>query len=333
MSIFIIAEIGSVHDGSFGNAKQSVLMAKECGVDAIKFQVHIAEAETTRNAPSPSYFKSEPRWEYFCRTGFSVNQWKELKKLCDKTGIEFMASPFSEDAVELLHGIGMKIWKIPSGEMTNVPMLRKIAGYGQPVILSSGMSAWGELDQAVAAIRKTNKRCEITILQCTSEYPCPYERVGLNVMEQMTARYKVPVGLSDHTLDIFAPIVAVSRGAAVIEKHVTFSRKMYGSDARHSLEPAEFARMVEGVRAADRILSCPVDKDKLLKRYSDMKRIFQKSIVAKTAIAKGTKIAKDMVTYKKPGTGLSAASPEAVVGKTIRKDVKADHLFSSGDFK
>jgi N,N'-diacetyllegionaminate synthase len=247
MGTFIIAEIGSVHDGSLGNALYLIDAAAACGVDAVKFQTHIAEAETLPNAPMPPYFKGEPRFEYFKRTGFTLEQWQQLKKRCDEHGVMFLSSPFSEAAVDLLESVGVEQYKIPSGEVTNLPMLEKIAQLNKPVLLSSGMSSWSELDLAVKTIRQYHDK--LTVLQCTTEYPCSYEHVGLNVMLEIRGRYSLPVGLSDHTLTPYATFAAVTLGASVIERHFTFSRKMYGSDARHSLEPDDMADLVRGVRA------------------------------------------------------------------------------------
>jgi N-acetylneuraminate synthase len=330
--VFIIAEIGSVHDGSFGNAGQAVHLAKECGADAVKYQFHIAEAETLRNAPSPSYFTSESRWDYFHRTGFSSSQWHELKKLCDEVGIEFLTSPFSEEAVDILADLGMRRWKVPSGEVTNLPLLTRISAKGGPILLSSGMSDWSELDLAVNTIRKAGAADRLTVLQCTSEYPCAPEHVGINVMEEMASRYGVPVGLSDHTSDIFAPIVAVARGGSVIEKHLTFSRKMYGSDARHSLEPEEFRRMVEGIRETEILISSRMNKD-IVDHITKMKTIFEKSIVARRLLAHGTVLTKEDLNFKKPGTGISAARWEELVGRRLKRDKQEDEMILAEDLE
>lgn len=326
-SVFIIAEIGSVHEGSFGNAMKLIDLAKECGADAVKFQTHIAEAETIRNAPQPPYFTGEPRFDYFKRTGFSLPQWKALKAHADKLKIEFLSSPFSVEAVELLEKIGMKRYKIPSGEITNIPMLRRIAKTGKQVILSSGMSTLEEVDDAVKTIRKEHN--DIVILQCTSEYPCPYDQVGLNVLEEMKKRYKCPVGLSDHTLTTYAPFAAVTLGARIIEKHLTFSRKMYGSDAKHSLEPSEFMDMVQGIRAIETMLGSRVIKD--AKRMTAMKEIFEKSVVSVQDIKKGMVITKKMIAVKKPGTGIPARRFDEVIGRKTKKDIVADTLLNDQD--
>jgi len=326
---YIIAEIGSVRDGSFGNALNLIDVAAEAGVDAVRFQTHIVEAETTRNAPMPPYFKGEPRYEYFQRTGFKSEQWKQLKAHCEEKGVKFLSSPFSNEAVDLLESVGVDSYKVGSGEITNLPMLDKIGQTGKPVLLSSGMSSWEELDEAVATVRKYHE--QITVLQCTSEYPCPYEEVGLNIMSEMAERYNLPVGLSDHTLTIYASIAAVMLGAAVIEKHLTFSRKMYGSDARHSLEPAEMAELVKGIRAVETMLRCPVDKDVTVERMRGMKQIFEKSVVTLVDIPAGTTITREMIGIKKPGTGIPAKRYEDVIGKKTVKDIGKDTVLQEED--
>lgn len=326
---FIIAEVGSVHDGSFGNAKKLIEAAAGCGVDAVKFQTHIPEAETLPDAPMPPYFKGEPRFEYFQRTGFSIEQWQELKSHCDLHNVVFLSSPFSEEAVDLLELVGMPQYKIPSGEVTNTPLLEKIARLGKPVILSSGMSAWDELDRAVTVIKEYNQ--QLSVLQCTTQYPCPYEKVGLNVMLEMAERYQVPVGLSDHTLTNYAVFAAVTLGASVIEKHFTFSRKMYGSDAPHSLEPSEMIDLVQGVRAIESMLANPVEKNQV-EPFADMKLIFEKSLVAQVDIPAGTVLSRELVAIKKPGSGVSAARLGEFLGKKLCNDIPAGAIIAENDF-
>lgn len=328
MSVLIIAEIGTVHDGSFGNALHLIDVAAECGVDAVKFQTHLPEAETLPDAPMPSFFKGEPRFEYFKRTGFSLEQWRKLKQRCDERAVIFMSSPFSEEAVDLLVQVGMTHYKIPSGEVTNLPLLDKIARLDKPVLLSSGMSSWEELDSAVETVRRHHNL--LTVMQCTSEYPCPYEQVGLNVMQEMAARYQVPVGLSDHTLTSYATFAAVVLGAAVVEKHFTFSRKMYGSDAQHSLEPAEMTDLVRGVRAIETMLTSHVDKSNV-SRFSQMKVIFEKSIVTTMKVPSGTTITREMLGIKKPGTGIPAARIDEVAGKRSKVTLEADTVIMPDD--
>lgn len=325
----IIAEVGSVHDGSFGNARRLIDVAAECGADTVKFQTHIAGAETLRDAPMPSYFTGEPRYEYFERTAFSLEQWRALKAHCEEKGVEFLSSPFSIEAVGLLEQLDVARYKIPSGEVTNLPYLEVIAQTGKPVLLSSGMSSWAELDQAVNTVLRYHDR--LTVLQCTSNYPCPYEQVGLNVMLEMKEHYGLPVGLSDHTLTIYASLAAVALGASVIERHLTFSRLMYGSDARHSLEPTEFADLVRGIRAIETMLASKVDKDDVA-RFATMKATFEKSIVSLMDIPAGTVITAKMVGVKKPGTGMPARRLSEIVGRTARRDIPKGHLLHEEDF-
>lgn len=325
----IIAEVGSVHDGSFGNAMRLIDVSAQCGVDAVKFQTHISSAETLRNAPMPPYFKGEPRYEYFERTGFTRSQWIELREHSHAQGLQFISSPFSEAAIDLLEEIGVDAYKVASGEVTNIPMLDKMARTGKPVILSSGMSAWAELDEAVETITKHTDR--LTILQCTSAYPCAYEDVGLNVMLDMKARYGLPVGLSDHTLTPYASFAAVTLGATIIEKHLTFSRLMYGSDAKHSLEPADFTELVQGIRAINVIMGSPVDKDSLIPRMQPMKDIFEKSVVSVVDIPAGTLLTPDLLTVKKPGTGIPARELNTLIGRRTATFVPADQLLKPSD--
>ena len=326
--IEIIAEIGSVHDGSFGNAKHLIKLVSELEADTIKFQTHIAEAETLPDAPAPPFFKGEQRFEYFKRTAFNSEQWSKLKIFAESEGIEFLSSPFCVEAVHLLEEIGIKRYKIPSGEVTNIPFLEVVASTRKPVLLSSGMSSWAELDLAVETILK--KHNKLVILQCTSEYPCPYQQVGLNVMLEMKERYKLPVGISDHTLTIFAPIAAATLGASVIEKHLTFSRKMYGSDARHSLEPPEFTQMVEGIRAVELMLGSKVNKGSA-EQFRNMKEVFEKSIVLLEDLSAGSTLTKDNLGIKKPGTGIPARRLNEFVGRKTKCELKANTLLKEED--
>lgn len=324
----IVAEIGSVHDGSFGNACKLIETAAACGADAVKFQTHIAAAETLADAPMPPYFEGEPRFEYFERTGFTISQWKELKRVCQDSGVTFLSSPFSIEAVDLLEEVGVEAYKVPSGEVTNIPLIERIAETGKPVLLSSGMSDWAELDAAIASLKPGGP---VTVMQCTSAYPCPPERAGLNVIGEMKDRYGVAVGFSDHTPGFAAAIVAASMGATVIEKHFTFSKKMYGSDAAHGMEPSEFRQFCHAVREAWNMAAAPLDKNDITP-YNDMKRIFEKSIVAARPIKAGTVLTQGDLAFKKPGDGISAARYETVIGKTVKADLPSDHKFVEDDF-
>lgn len=327
MSTLLIAELGSVHDGSFGNACKLIEAAAAAGADAVKFQTHIAEAETLPNAPSPSYFNAESRMDYFRRTGFSLDQWKKLSELARSLKVKFLSSPFSIEAVDMLEAINMEIYKIPSGEVSNIPLLERVAATGKPVLLSSGMSAWSELDAAVKALSKGGP---VTILQCSSTYPCPPEKVGLNVLKEMSDRYKLPVGYSDHTMGYSAPFAAAALGATVIEKHFTFSRLMYGSDAKHSMEPEEFTILSTGLLEIWAMLKNPVNKGSA-SGFTEMKKIFEKSVVTGKDLVAGTILTREHLAFKKPGTGISAADYEKLLGRKVKTSLPKDHLLKEDD--
>lgn len=326
----IIAEIGSVHDGSFGNAKKAVELAAQCGADAVKFQTHIAEAESRVDAPSPSYFKDESRIDYFRRTGFSQSQWRELRVLADTLRLGFISSPFALEAVDLLESIEITGYKIASGEVTNTPLLEAVANTGRPVFLSSGMSEWAELDNAVSVFAKTK---DLTVMQCSSVYPCPDERVGLNVLGELKTRYpRATIGYSDHTLGLYAAVAATALGASVIEKHLTFSRKMYGSDACHSLEPQEFNLMVQMIRGTGRIMANPINKDDI-REYREMKTAFQKSIVAAHELSAGTVIRETDLAYKKPDRGIPASDYRDLIGARLKVAKLKDDYIAKEDIE
>jgi sialic acid synthase SpsE len=322
MSVLVIAEAGMNHDGSLGNAIRLAEVAAEAGADAVKFQLHDAAAETTRDAPAPPYFRDETRWEYFERTAFSDEQWRTIKAACDGAGIEFVCSAFSLSALERLEGLGVSRHKVPSGEVTNLALIRAAAATGKPVLLSSGMSSWSELDAAVEAAGDA-----VTVLQCTSAYPTPPERVGLNLLHELRRRYSKPVGLSDHTLGPYAAFAAVALGASVVEKHFTLSRELYGPDAALAAEPDELEELVEGVREIETMLASPVDKDDLAP-FAEVKRVFEKSVVAAADIPAGAVIERGMLAAKKPGTGIPARRLEEVVGRTARTDIPADTVLT-----
>lgn len=324
---YIIAEVGNTHEGSLGLAKCFIKAAAECGVDAVKLQTHIFEAESLPDAPNPPYFKDETRKQYFERTAFTLEQWKELKRFSEEeAGVDFFSSPFSLEAVELLEQVGVNTYKIASGEVSNTPLLMKIAKTGKKVLLSSGMSSWKELDEAIDTLLSGG--CgRLTVLQCTSEYPCPPEAGGLNILTELKERYgdSIEIGYSDHTLGAAVPIAAVIMGATVIEKHFTLSKQMYGSDAKNSTEPEEFKRIVEEIRNVEKALSYKIDKDEKVKSLGNMKFTFEKSIVAACDIKEGEKITEEMLAYKKPGDGIPAREYRDILGMKLNKSVMKNY--------
>jgi len=326
----IIAEIGSVHDGSFGNACKLIEAAAKCGADTVKFQTHIADAETLENAPSPLYFKGEPRYDYFRRTAFEKSQYLELIAISKELNVDFLSSPFSLEAVDLLQELDVAVYKVPSGEVSNIPLLEHLNQTGKPIILSSGMSNWKELDYAVEVLGQGSGL--VSIMQCSSIYPCPPEKVGLNVIAEMLERYKLPVGFSDHTTGSAAAIAAIAKGATFVEKHFTFSRLMYGSDAANGMEPQEFQSYCEGVCDIFKMIENPVDKNDT-SSYSEMKKVFEKSIVTSRPLKAGHILSFEDMAFKKPGDGLSAAYYREYVGRVIKNDLPVDHKIIEKDFR
>ena len=325
MGVYVIAEAGMNHDGSLERAIALADAAAGAGADAVKFQLHDAAAETTRDAPPPPYFRDEPRWDFFERTAFDDGQWAELKRACEQRGIEFLCSAFSVEALERLERLGVARHKLGSGEVTNLALVRAAGATGKPVLLSSGMSSWDELDAAVEAAG-----ANVVVLQCTSAYPTPPERVGLNVLAELRARYGKPVGLSDHTSGTAAPLAAVALGAEVLEKHLTLSRGDYGPDAAIGLEPGELAALVREIREVETMLASPVDKDDVAP-FAEMKRVFEKSVVAVAPIPAGTTLEPAMLAAKKPGTGIPAARLPELLGRRARTDIAADTVLTEAD--
>lgn len=325
----LIAEVGSVHDGSFGNAMKLIDVAAACGADIVKFQTHVADAETLPDAPMPSYFKGEPRHAYFTRTAFSTEQWRRLSERCSELGIGFLSSVFAFGSVDILESANVGAYKIPSGEVTNIPLLERVAQTGKPVLISSGMSNWAELQRGIEALKGAS---EIVPMQCTTAYPCPPELIGLNVITEMERRFGLPVGYSDHTAGAAASIAAVALGAVCVEKHLTFSKLMYGSDAPNAMEPDAFKGLAAGLREIWQALSHPVDKDDV-GRFADMKLVFEKSIVTARAIPAGAAIAAADLAYKKPGDGIPPGRYREVIGRTTRRDLPSNYKISLEDLK
>jgi N,N'-diacetyllegionaminate synthase len=327
--LYIIAEIGSVHDGSFGNACKLIELASKLGANAVKFQTHFGEAESLKSAKSPSYFKDEDRISYFNRTGFTFEQYKKFISLAKKNNVDFLCSPFSLEAVDFLEKLKIKAYKIPSGEVTNLPLLEKIYKTKKKVFLSTGMSNWKEINEALKTLKNKNN---IVLMQCTSIYPCPNNKVGINVIQEMIRKYKIPVGFSDHTTGFVAAIGAIFNGANVVEKHLTFSKFMYGSDAFNALEPNDFKYFCFLLRQAFEIREYQVNKNDL-SNLKNTKKIFEKSIVVSKNINKNSIIKLSDLAFKKPGDGISAALYKKILGKKINKNLKINDKFKYSDFK
>jgi N-acetylneuraminate synthase len=317
--IKIIAELGSVHDGSFGNCLKLIELAKKCGADIVKLQHHISDEETLKDAPNPSFFQSENRYDYFKRTAFSADQWKKILFFSKKHKIGFMCSIFSIASYKFLKKIGVKNIKIPSGEVTNLPLLNELSNEKSiNFFLSTGMSSWKEIEQSVNILKKN----KLSIFQCTSMYPCPPKYSGINVIKDLYKKYnkKYSIGFSDHTSDNIAAILALSQGAVFFEKHLTFSKDMYGSDAKYASEPQEFKKYCESLKKSEVIFNSCLNKKKI-KLFRNMRRVFQKSIYYNNNFLKGHKIQLDDLCFKKPDIGISATDYKLFLGKKLIKPV------------
>lgn len=329
--MFIIAEIGQAHEGSLGIAHSYIDALSETGVDAVKFQVHIAEAESSKQEPFRVKFSTQDktRFDYWKRMEFTLNQWQELKTHCEEVNLEFMASPFSNAAVDLLEQINIKRYKIGSGEVNNFLLLEKIARTGKPVILSSGMSSFDELDRTVAFLRKRD--VEFSILQCTTAYPTKPNNYGLNVINELKERYNVPVGYSDHSAKTETSVAATAIGAKILEFHAVFSRKMFGPDSFSSLEMQEIKQMVAAVKNIYLAKQCPVNK-KDNSDYTNLKDIFEKSLAVNKDLPVGHLLRFEDLEAKKPkGYGIEASKFEKVIGRELANKLSKNDFLTIED--
>jgi N,N'-diacetyllegionaminate synthase len=320
---FIIAEAGVNHNGDLALAKQLVLAAKESGADAVKFQTFQAKHLVTADAPQAEYQAknsgvTESQFDMLKRLELPLEAFAELNRYCQELGILFMSTAFDEESSDFLAGLGMPIFKIPSGELTNLPLLRHIARHGKPMIVSTGMGTLDEVAEAVETIRAAGND-DITVLHCVSNYPAPPESVNLRAMDAMRAALGVPIGYSDHTMGIEASVIAVAAGAKVIEKHFTLDCEMPGPDHKASLEPADLAEMVRSIRRVEILLGSG------LKQPSEAElavaKIVRRSVVAQTPIPAGTTITEDMLVLRRPGTGIPPAKFHEVPGRRALVDI------------
>lgn len=322
-TIFLIAEIAQAHDGSLGIAHSYIDALAETGVDAVKFQTHIAEAESSLHEPFRVAFSYEDksRFDYWKRMEFSSKQWGGLKRHCEEKGMEFISSPFSNSAVDLLESIGAKRYKIGSGEVSNFLLLEKVAKTGKPILLSSGMSSLKELDKAVEFLKPFGN--ELTLFQCTTAYPTLPEQWGLNVIPLLRQRYKLPVGFSDHSGDIFACMAAAALGVEVLEFHVVFDKRMFGPDAKASLTIDQVKMLVQGVRQIEQALNVPVDKADN-SGFEGLKQIFEKSLAVNKDLSKGHVLSFEDLEAKKPkGYGMPATEFKTVIGRKLLTNKRA----------
>jgi N-acetylneuraminate synthase len=332
LSVQLIAEIGQAHEGSLGIAHSYIDALAETGVDAVKFQTHIAAAESSEFEPFRVKFSYEDttRYDYWRRMEFTPEQWAGLKQHCEDKGMEFISSPFSNAAVELLEKLGVKRYKIGSGEVNNHLMLEIIGQTGKPVLLSSGMSSLQELDAAVALLRPYGN--PMTLLQCTTAYPTIPQEWGLNVLALLKERYKLPIGFSDHSGDIYACLAASALGAEVLEFHAVFDQRIFGPDANASLSIEQIKKLVCGVRQVEQALFTPVDKS-TNEQFQPLKQIFEKSLALNKDLPAGYMLSVSDLEAKKPkGYGIPADQFREVLGKPLKVSKKAWEFLNEADF-
>lgn len=328
----IIGEVGLSHDGSLGLAHAFIDEVARGGADAVKFQTHIAAAESTPAEPFRVKFSRQDstRYEYWKRIEFTEAQWQGLADHAREKALIFLSSPFSREAVDLLVRVGMAMWKVGSGEVSTLPLLDAMIATGRPILLSSGMSDLAELDQAVDRVRRA--KVPLAVLQCTTAYPCPPERIGLNMIPFFRERYGCFVGLSDHSGTIYPGIAAATLGAEVVEVHVTMSRGMFGPDVPASVTMEELRQLVDGIRFVERMRANPVDKDAIARDMAPLRAIFNKSLVARERLAAGTVLTEAHLAMKKPGTGIPAERLPEVIGRVLRRGLEVDEQLRPDDF-
>ncbi|HLB79922.1 MAG TPA: N-acetylneuraminate synthase family protein [Dongiaceae bacterium] len=332
-SCTIVGEVAQAHDGSLGTAHAFIDAIAASGADAVKFQTHIAAAESTPGEPWRKPFSSQDktRYDYWRRMEFAEDQWTGLRRHADERGLLFLSSPFSQEAFEMLGRVGVAGWKVASGEITNHALLNAMAATGRPVMLSTGMSPLAEIDAAVDRVKAGG--AALAVLQCASVYPCPPEAVGLNVIGELRLRYGCAAGLSDHSGTIFPGLAAATLGIEVLEVHVTLSREMFGPDVAVSLTTAELAQLVAGIRFIERMRAHPVDKTAVSADAAPLREIFMKSVAARADLPAGTRLAPEHLTAKKPGTGIPARELPGLLGRRLRRAVARDALLAPEDLE
>ena len=319
----IIAEIGQAHDGSLGIAHSYIDAVAKAGVNAIKFQTHIAEAESSIHEEFRVNFSYEDktRFDYWKRMQFTEEQWIQLKKHCDEVGLEFISSPFSNKAVELLERLGVKRYKIGSGEVSNLLMIDKISKTKKPIMISSGMSSYKELDKTISYIQA--KVDDISLFQCTTSYPTKAGDWGVSLIPELSARYNLPIGFSDHSGDIYACMAATTLGAKLLEFHVVFDKKMFGPDSKSSLDISQIKKLVTGVNQIETELMSYNDLKANNSKFNNLKSIFEKSLAINKDLTKGSVIFFEDLEAKKPSNmGIKASEFQKVLGKKISVDLK-----------
>ncbi len=331
--MYIIAEIAQAHDGSLGIAHSYIDALADTGVHAVKFQTHIAEAESSVHEPFRIKFSYEDdtRYDYWKRMEFTAEQWSGLKMHCEEKGLEFISSPFSCAAVDLLEKLNLKKYKIGSGEVSNLLMLEKIARTGKDIILSSGMSSLDELDSTIAFLKPFGNN--LSVLQCTTAYPTIAGQWGLNVIPVLKKRFNLPTGFSDHSGNIYACLAATALGAELLEFHAVFDKKMFGPDAKSSLNIEQISTLVKAVNEITTDLQTANNKNSS-EGFAALKKIFQKSLAVNKDLEVGHVVSFDDLETKKPaGYGIEAKDFRMIIGKVLKQKKTAQDFLQYNDFE
>jgi len=324
--VYVIAEVAQAHEGSVGMAHAYIDAIADAGANAVKFQTHIAGVESTRDEPWRIKFSQQDndRYDYWKRMEFTPEQWAGLAEHARFRNIDFLSSPFSVKAVNLLLNIGIKQWKVASGELSNPMLLDAMYKTKLPIIFSSGMSTIVEIDKLIKTVQRLS--IPYALLQCSSSYPTPPELWGLGVLNEYKKRYNCPVGISDHSGNIYAGLAATTLGAEIIEVHVTFDRAMFGPDVSSSIIFPELKQLISGANSIYKSLLHVESKDQLIVKAEELKKIFGRSLALTTPLPVGTKLTKEHLTLKKPATGIPYEQIDKVIGCTLKTDTAADYL-------
>ena len=330
---FLILEIAQSHDGSLGIAHSYIDAAAAAGADAVKFQTHIANEESTLDEPFRTKFSYQDatRFEYWKRMEFTEEQWIGLKQHADDKGLIFLSSGFSYKAIELLDRIGVPAFKLGSGEFKSFDLVNAICATNKPILYSTGMSTITEIDSFYNSMLV--KKYPIAIFQCTSKYPTQPCDIGLNVITDFKNRYSCPVGLSDHSGKIFAPILSLPLGTNIIEVHLTFHKKIFGPDTSSSLTIDECMMLRQAIDDYHEMIKSPFDKDKIAKQLEQAREIFTKSISTIRDIQVGEILSKNMIKPKKPGTGIPFDQLDYYLGRKFIKNVEANRIINLNDLE
>lgn len=329
-SVYVIAEVGVNHNGSIEMAKELIDASVRVGADAVKFQTFKSEKLVTKKAEQADYQrentgKVESQFDMLKRLELTENDFAELKQYCEKVGIDFLSTPFDEESAQNLAGMGIDAFKIGSGDLNNIPFIKKLDAFGIPIILSTGMSSLEEVKESVAAITKS----PLVILHCTSCYPAPVEDTNLIAIQTMKQELNLPIGYSDHTSGVLVASLAVGLGATVIEKHITLDKNLEGPDHKASLEPTEFEEMVQAIRYTEKALG---NGEKVcMPSEESTKKVARKSLVLSQDVQEGEVLTEAHLVIKRPGNGLAPKYFDDMIGKKAKYNMEADRVLSWDD--